>query len=194
MSRRRQAIKKRSPNTLLEAKVKQANVMLRNLKKASIKDGTWATRKLYDRLSGGKINVINKKRGQIVLKGGLNKTQKKIINKAITNFMMSDTATIKGIENVRDRTIKSLRATLSDFDNPLTYDEAEAYYRMFENKDFSYLADKFGASEMWALIDDAIDQQDDETTFLIRMKSIIGDVNDDDVKKTLLNIYNRYVS
>ena len=194
MSRRRQAIKKRSPNTLLEAKVKQANLMLRNLKKGGIKEGTWASRKLYDRLSGGKINVINKKKGQIVIKGGLNKTQKKIISKAITNFMMSDTATIKGIEDVRTRTIKQLRATLSDVDRQLTYDEAEAYYRMFENKDFTYFSDKFGASDMWALIDDAIEQNDDETTFLIRMGTIIDDVNDDDVKDRLLSIYEKYVS
>ena len=192
-SKRRRVIKQRTPMTLLESKASRVNMLLRELKRAGIKDGTWASKKLYDRLSGGKVNVMNKKLNKVVLgKQKLNKTQKKMIDKALTNFLASETSTPKGIENVRQRSIKSLQMTLSDYDNMLSYDEAEAYFNMFADSDFSSIAEKLGASETWIMIDDAKEMNDDETTFLARMNTIM-DINDEDVKEKLIRIFEKYV-
>ena len=195
-SKRRRVIKQRTPTTVLESKVNKANLRLKQLEKAGFKD-SWASRKLYDYLSGGKLNIITKKTNRINIKNKkLTKVQRRLIDKRITNFMRSETSTPAGIENVRQRTIKTLQHTLSGEIGELSYEEAEAYYNMLGDSDFRDLAELVGASEMWIMISDATDYGDSATTFLTRVNANLGsmiDINDDDMKEKLLRVYDKYV-
>ena len=160
------------------------------------KTGTWASRKLVDRLSGSKLKAMttNKKgRKRVKIKSGLTATQLKTIQKALNNFMQSETSTHKGIKNVREKTIESLRGTLSDDVHEMTYDEAEALYDMFGNKDFDYFVDKVGASEMWIHIEEAIENNDSLSDFLTRLQMYAVDLNDEDALERAERIYEKYV-
>lgn len=193
MSRKRRAVvKKLTPTKLFERRISETNKRLKSLNKAGFKSGTWASKKLIDRLSSGKVNVIDKK-GKVSLKGGIKKSQRKLIDKAITNFLRSETSTPTGIESVRERTIKSLAKTMGDYDKPLSYDDAETLYNMLGDKDFNFFSDKYTASEVWALIETSIEENDSESDFLVRFGVHLTEINDDDLLEKASRLYEKFV-
>ena len=193
MSRkRRQVVKSITPKTILARQVSRANVRLRRLKKAGFSN-TWASGKLFDRLTTDKVNFINKKTGKIVLPSNITKSQKRLLEKTITNFMKSETSTPEGIESVRTRTIKSLAKTLGEPEKPMSYKEAETYYNMFGDNDFTFFSDRYQASEVWALLETSIEENDSLVSFLERFQVHLTEINDDDLLERATRLYERYV-
>lgn len=193
MSKKRRAVvKSMTPRKLLDRQVSRANVRLTKLKKAGFSN-TWASRKLYDRLTTNKVNVINKKTGKIELPKNINKAQKRLIEKSVYNFMRSETSTPRGIEEVRQKTIKSLAKTLGEPEKPMSYEDAETYYNMFGDNDFTFFSDRYGASDIWALIETSIEMNDSLTDFLERFQVHLTEINDDDLLERATRLYEKYI-
>lgn len=172
--------------------VNKANARLDSLQRR-FKSGTWASKKLANRLSSNKLNMWTKK-GKIKTGKNLTKTQLIGLNKAINQFLNSRTSTKKGISDVRERTIETLRGTLSTEDKELTYDEAETYYEMFGDNDFDSLADKIPSSALQNIIIDAIDEDDTQNEFIRRLEDYSGlSMNDLDIREKAIRLYEKYV-
>lgn len=172
--------------------VKQANAKLTKLRKAGYNSGTWASKKLNTRLQTNKIGAWH--RGKVKVKENMTETQLKAIQKATNQFLSSKTSTPKGIGQVKKNTLKSLAQTLSDEDRgKLTSEDAEFYYDMLGEDDFDYFADKIGASTLWIIIDEAIEQGDTEDGWISRLSRYIT-INDEDVRNRAIRLYDKYVS
>ena len=185
--------------TLLLNEVKKTankvNDRLRSLNRAGFKSGTWASKKLVERLDTNLLKSYNKKSGRVKIRKNASTRQLMSINKSLVNFLNSETSTAKGISDVRKRTIESLSRTLSDFDNEVSYEEAEALYDMLENKDFTYIVDEIGASEAWALFDESIERDETEDEFIIKMQAYLPNVKDNTrLYNRLSRLYEKYIS
>ena len=74
----------------------------------------------------------------------------------------------------------------------MTEEDAEFYYDMLGDDDFDYFADKIGASTLWQLIDEAIEMNDTEDSWLNRLGNYIT-LNDLDIRDRAIRLYNKYV-
>lgn len=175
------------------------NEVNRKLERLSKKGyaGTWSSKKLMDRLQGGRMDAIKVSR-----KGGktrldinrrINKTEMMAIQKASRQFLVSKTSTPEGIKQTRESVIESLRASLGDEEKELTYDEAEFFYNMLGDNDFDDFVAKVGASTMWNHIDDAIEAGDTEEKFLKRLERYSLSLEDVDLREKAKRIYEKYV-
>ena len=172
--------------------VSKANARLDSLQRR-YKSGTWASKKLANRLSSNKMRMWTKK-GKIKLSKNPTRSQLVAVNKAITQFLNSQTSTKKGISDVREKTIESLRGTLSTDVEEMSYDDAEKFYEMFGNNDFQTIADKIGSSALQACIEDAIENGDSESDFVKRLEWYGGvGMNDLDIRDAANRLYEKYV-
>ena len=201
MKKRRKAIKQRRQPTkedLRQRKYKEvkklskkANQRLKSLERR-YKSGTWASKKLKNRLSTKKTNAWNNI-GRISIKKNLSITDLKIIEKAIKQFFESATSTKRGIEDAKDRVKESIKTTLNEGGFDLSDEDAEVFYSMLEDDDFNYFADKVGASTMWAIMDDAIEYNESETKFVNRIERYIVTINDLDTLDKVKRMYSKYI-
>ena len=201
MKKRRRTIKQRRQPTeedLRQRKYKEvkklskkANQRLKSLERR-YKSGTWASKKLKNRLSTKKTNAWNNI-GRISIKKNLSITDLKIIEKAIKQFFESATSTKRGIEDAKDRVKESIKTTLNEGGFDLSDEDAEVFYSMLEDDDFNYFADKVGASTMWAIMDDAIEYNESETKFVNRIERYIVTINDLDTLDKVKRMYSKYI-
>lgn len=172
--------------------VDQANRRIKGLNNAGYK-GTWASKKLINRLNTKKLKAWGKG-GKVKINKNLSKTQLIAVQKAINQFLSSKTSTIKGIKEVRNATIDSIKSTLSsEKRGRVTEEDAEFYYEMFESDDFNYFADKIGASTLWQLIDEAIEKNVSEENWISMLSSYIT-LNDLDMRERAIRLYEKYIS
>lgn len=176
--------------------VKQANARLDTLQRR-YKKGTWASKRLQSKLTSNVIKGWNTKSGKIKIPKNASRTQLRAINKAVVNFLNSKTSTKKGIKEVRVQTIETLKGTLTtnfELDKVMTNEEAEFFFDMFGDYDFQSLAEKVGSSTLQACIEDAIEKNDNENTFIQRLGWYSGiEFNDVDIRNSAISIYNKYV-
>ena len=171
--------------------VEQANKRLKGLKNAGYK-GTWASKKLINRIDTKTLKAWDKT-GKIKVNKNLTNTQLKAIQKATDQFLKSKTSTIKGIRDTESATIKSIQQTLSNERKGLvSREDAEFYYDMFGNDDFNFFADKIGASTLWMLIDESIENNDSEDDWLSRLGRYIT-LEDLDIRERAVRLYNKYI-
>ena len=171
--------------------VSKANARLDSLRRR-YKSGTWASKKLANRLTSNKMNMWSKQ-GKIKLGKNPTKAQMIGLNKAINQFLQSQTSTKKGIQEVKRKQIESIRLRRSVEDEEFTEEDAESFYDMFGDNDFAYFADKIGASKLQEIIYDAIRATDSEESFLDRLELYI-ELNDLDIREKAIRLYNKYVA
>lgn len=200
-SKRRKAIKrktfkKETSRDKLEKQVlkeiRDANARLQSLARKN-KKGTWASKKLIERLDKQTIKAWSGK-GRIKIPKNATTTQLIAISKAINQFMESKTSTKKGIKDVRKSTIKSLRTSLSgDIDEEeMSEEDAEFFYSMLGENDFDSIADEIGASTLWLCIEQSIEFNESENQFIQRLLDY-GMSNDLDKREKAKRLYDKYV-
>lgn len=174
------------------ALVDKANRRLKGLESAGYK-GTWASKKLANRLDTKVLKAMDKK-GRIKVNRNLTNTQLLSIQKATKQFLTSETSKVSGIRRVKNSTLESLKATLSK-DMNMSDKDIESAYEMLSDKDFDYFNkdDRIGASTMWALIEDAIEYEQKESTFIQNLLNIMDFSNDNDAINKAKRLYDKYV-
>lgn len=164
----------------------------KEVKRVSYDTGTWASKKLINRLETSTLNAWSK--GRVKIREDMTITQLRAVQKATSQFMASKTSTLKGIQSVKESTKKSLKATLSNEDlEELSDNEVETMYSMLSDTDFTFLSDKVGASTAWSLIEDAKDNNDTENGWINRLNRYAFEINDVDMRNKALAIYNKYI-
>lgn len=178
----------------LKVQVKETNKRLRQLERKGFYN-SFSSKKLFERLGTSKFNALETLGEKVIgikIKKNINMTEINAILRATGNFLKSATSTPYKTKQVIRKTKESMFKTLKMKDDSLTMKDIEDYYDMLGDKDFDYFNDKIGASEMWAIIDDAIEAGDDKNQFLKRMNSLIS-LNDSDIVKKAVNLFNKYV-
>lgn len=170
--------------------VRKANARLDSLQRR-YRSGTWASKRLANRLSQNKVDMW--KNGKIKLVKNPTKAQMIGLNKAINQFLQSQTSTKRGIQEVKRKQIESIRLRRSVEDEDFTEEDAEDFYDMFGDNDFAYFSDKIGASKLQEIIYDAIKANDSEDNFLDRLELYI-ELNDLDIREEAIRLYNKYVA
>lgn len=129
--------------------------------------------------------IIPKKAKEIELLNILKESKK---------FLESKAGTKKGIEEIKQRAKTTLKETLSDIDVNITNQDIDDYYSMFEDNDFNNFIKETGltASEVWAIMDDAIRNGDSENNFINRLNTFIN-IQDEDIRNRAIRLYNKYI-
>lgn len=178
--------------------VSEANRRLKGLQNAGYGKGTWSSKKLANRIDTKTLKGMDKK-GRIKVNKNLNNTQLLTIQKATRQFLASTTSKASGIEKVKKETKESLKASLSTSEK-LSDLDVETAYEMLGNKDFDYFnnEDKVGASTLWALIEDAVEDYElrgkyDPDKFSDLLLKMYNSTNDVDAKEKANRLYEKYV-
>ena len=177
----------------LNKEISQVNSMLSNLKREH-KTKTWASKKLYNRLTNAKLKKVwNYKTDNIRHLNNLNMTQITNIRKALNQFKASATSTNAGIRDVKNRTLESLKNTIS-LDRDVSDSEVEDMYSMLSDKDFSSFLrlDQSAASTLWDLVADAQEYNESKDTFVDKLLRNMN-VNDVDSREKAKRIYDNFV-
>ena len=162
------------------------------VKRISYDTGTWASKKLINRLETSTLDAWSKVK--VKIRENMTITQLRAVQKATSQFMASKTSTLKGIQSVKESTKASLKSTLSDEDiGEITESEVETMYNMLSDNDFKFLSDKLGASTAWSLIEDAKESSDTEQGWINRLNRYAFEINDVDMRNKALAIYNKYI-
>lgn len=104
------------------------------------------------------------------------------------------TSSISGIKDVIKQQKENIKIAFSDEDIQITNEEAETLYQLYEDKDAVSLSDYMPSSLIQALIVHAKKQNMSKQQFLKTvMMHGIDSSNDVDIRRSLTNIYNKYV-
>ena len=199
-------------NPLLKLE-KQVNQRLKSLQKKGA-TSSLALRDLQSNLSLNMFKSFNIKKGRVKISGEVlkSKTKSTAVAKHLNKFLNSKLSTKKGIEEIRQKTIKSLSKTLleqkkdrytdeeldllEDKLEDITKEQSEAFVRMFGDKDYKFFTNNFNidASEFMVFIDEAIEKEMTLEEFDTYMNNYIMDLKDTDYKEYLTSIYNKYVN
>ena len=111
--------------------IREVNSLLNSLERHH-KTGTWATKKLINRLNNNVIDIWQDSKGRLKVPKKVSQTKLIAIRKALTQFMNSKTSTNKGIKSVKDKTIQSIIESMTDVDDEkksrVNEDDAEFYF------------------------------------------------------------------
>lgn len=173
--------------------IDEVNRRLKGLKAAGY-SGSYASKKLRKRLDTEKLKSWSREKGgKVKMSKELTATQMMAVNKALRQFLASKTSKARGIEQVRTETIKSLKQTLSVENGEKVSDEdAEMFYDLFGDNDFTFFSEKIGASELQAIMLDAIENKDTEEEWIERLAGY-RDIEDLDIRERAVNLYNKYI-
>lgn len=144
------------------------------------------------------INKLKNKVGNKFFKNNRIKLPKRIkpvelikLYKDIESFLSDKQSTKSGIKEVREKAKQTMKKDL--FENDITDEEVDDYYSLLEDSDFTGFLDRdFGASEFWAVIDDAIKSDDSEDEFIERLE-IMKDLSDENLRVKAERLYQKYV-
>ena len=132
------------------------------------------------------------KGGKVKISPSMSKTKLAAIHKATSQFLASKTSTKRGIKSIRDKTIESLKESLSLEGKKISNEDAETMYDMLGNNDFDDIASQIDASLLWAFIDYAKEKNLAENEFVSLLVKY-GMSNDLDMREKAQRLYQRYV-
>ena len=165
-------------------------VRIKTVKRVKYPTGSWASKKLNDRIS----KFITK--GKINISGGIKTTDLKLVNKALKNFLGSKTSTISGILEVEKQTKLNIANLVDDFDSEeLTNEEVNTLYDFFKDSDFQDVTQYIPPSDLYVLLVDAKQNGYSDTDFMDRIGMYIDKDSlyaDSDMKDKLTRIYNKF--
>lgn len=122
------------PDTIVAYNKKGKRIRIKSKRIVSYNMGTWASKKLDDKI--GKFIINNR----VTIPKVVTLTELTALNKAMQNFLKSKTSTISGIQEVEKTTKQNISNILeTDVDDILDNEEVETIYNFFEDSDFSYI-------------------------------------------------------
>lgn len=175
----------------LTKEVKVANQRIQKLQDR-YGENSWAINQLYNKINTDKLNAISSKTGGIKISKNMSDIELKAIQKATEEFLENKkTSTLRGVKSTIRNTKESLKATFGDQAHNMTDKEINYLYNLVEDKNMRDITEQIGASEVWARLIQAKEQNLKSSEFKDLFKEDI-DINDKDVKEYLREIYYKY--
>ena len=168
----------------LQKLVKRANQRLLRIERETGEKGTFAAKQLYDYLGSSELNAITQT-GRISIRKSYNMTQMQAIKKATEQYLKEPTSTVRGVKRYKEKVSK-------ESGKPLDYNQANTIYQA--RKDFWWIYDYLTPSEFWAIANTCKEANWSVEKFIDEISSYIGDVNDEDLRFSLIELYNYVMS
>lgn len=169
-----------------------ANQRIRRIQ-AKYGDNAWAVANLTDKLDNKVIQAISPYSGEIRINKKMSDAQLNAVRSATDEFLKSKTSKLSGIRQAKANMISSLRSSLSTEDVELTDKEAQALYRLVEDKNLRTTTEYIGASKLWALLIDAKAKRATEDEWYKMLIDYNAFGKDLDMKDDLKRIYDLYI-
>ena len=176
----------------LDILIDKSNQKLKRLYKAGL-DNKYAAKKLNELLKTQSDFRI--KKGRIVGSSkNLTISQIRYYHKAMSSFLKSPVSTPMGIEKSRQRSRKALKETLSDIsDEEITDQDLDDFYSLVEENDYLYFSEKIDPSELYVLINEAINKNWSENKFVDTLINYSG-LNSEEARQRAKRLYEKFVS
>lgn len=178
----------------IRKEVDKANKRIRRIQ-AKYGDKAWAVANLTEKLDRQPlINAINPYSGEIKLNKKMSDATLNAVRSATNEFLKSKTSTLRGIKEAKENMIASLKSSLSTDDIQLTDKEAQALYRIVEDKNLRDTAEYIGASQLWDLMIEAKVKRASEDEWYKMLIDYNAFGKDLDMKNDLKRIYDEYIA
>lgn len=162
MGRPRDTEKHAKLYSVLQKEIRKANQRIDRIEK-NFGEDSWAVKRLKPKLEIEKLNAINE-RGHVQIRKDMTIAELRNVLKSVRQFNNSETATVRGIKDVRKRTIDTLSKSLNESLNPknkpklnISYDEAEVLYDVLKDKDYKWIFEEkkgdTNPSDFWNLVE-----------------------------------------
>ena len=175
--------------------LERANRKLINLERANL-GGTYASKQLLQSLQSHKAVKIGsrKARNRIKVISSLSASQKRFVNKKLSQFVQAETSTPTGINRKRAETRENVLQGLSKLvDRQLTKEDLDDFYDLVENEDFQGLADMIGDSEMYVLVDEAKQKNIKNPSDFAKLLNKHMTSNTKEVRDKATRLFNKFI-
>lgn len=173
----------------LKRQITNANRRLLNLEKLTGKEYSWAGQKLFDELSLGKLNAWTSK-NRVRIDESMTEEQLERVAYSVNKFLNTKMSTIRGVK----KRAKSIKSSFSSGIG-VSMEMAEKIYQAFEEDVIKWALRYMDASELWALINEAIETNMSRKRFedeFIKRADIVGKI-DADFRDMIRELYNKEV-
>ena len=174
--------------------VRKANQRIRRIQ-SKYGDNAWAVSNLTAKLNTNVIKAINPYSGEIRINKRMSDAQLNAIRSATNEFLQSKTSKLTGIKQAKANMIDSLKSSLSIEDENfyLTDKEAQALYKVVEDRNLRDTAEYIGASKLWDLMIDAKRKNATEDQWYEMLLNYNAFGKDLDAKNDLKRIFDLYI-
>lgn len=173
-------------------------VVLENGKKRTVKTtkydmryktGTWATKKLLNRIG----DMYSKKSNKIIMSKKLSPAELRNVIKATRQFLNSKTSTREGIKTVEENTKQTIRNIITDEENieKFSDQDVETLYSFWNDKDWQDVTRYIDPSDLYVLLV-STESEDDFIKQVIYYAEDPSPFKDLDMQDKLRRIYKKF--
>lgn len=173
--------------------VRKANQRIQKLQ-GRYGESSWAINQLYEKIDNKNVNGVSTLTGNIRISKNMSEVQLKAIQKATTKFLDSQTSTLRGVKKAIGNMQDAIKANYSDMNKQLSDKDVEILYSFLENKETRGTVERIGASDTWTRVIQAKEDNLSKNDFIDLFKNAKNaNINDEDIRKDLETIYNKYM-
>lgn len=172
--------------------VRKANQRIQKLQ-GRYGESSWAINQLYEKIDNKNINGVSVLTGNIKINKNMSEIQLKAIQKATTNFLESQTSTLRGVKKAIGNMQDAIKSNYSDMNKTISDKDAEKLYSFLESKETRGTVEKIGASDTWTRAIHAKEENLTKDEFINLFKNSKVNINDVDIREDLETIYNKYM-
>ena len=112
----------------------------------------------------------------------------------IEDFLHDDTSKIRGIKKQKKKIIEGMQQALSEEKIPLTDADAELLFQMLSDREtFRQFSDKYGASEVWSIMQEAKNKHVDKEEDFERLLGQIAKYPDLETRASARKLFRKYL-
>lgn len=154
---------------------------------------TWASKQLVAKLKSAKIDGLTTS-GKIKISKNMKIGQMRQLTSIVEDFLHDKTSTLTGIKLQKKKIIEGMQQALSEEKVPLTDADAELLFQMLSDKEtFRQFSDRYGASEVWSIMQEAKNKHVDNEEDFERLLGQIADYPDLETRASARKLYRKYL-
>lgn len=183
----------------LRSQIRKINRALTALRKAGYYEESIAVENLVNQVTSRAVGLETTSSGNISMRkltiGKISITKQTAIKKSIDQFLNNRTSTIKGMQLLYDERRDELARMFDDieFVKSLSYKDLKSIYDVFQSREYDKENRKFDSKTFFTIYTQAIDQKKDKEWFLKEMGTYMETGQDEDLKESLSDIYDKYI-
>lgn len=154
---------------------------------------TWASKQLVAKLKSAKIDGLTTS-GKIKISKNMKIGQMRQMTSIVEDFLHDKTSTLTGIKLQKKKIIEGMQQALSEEKIPLTDADAELLFQMLSDKEtFRQFSDRYGASDVWAIMQEAKNKHIDNEEDFERLLGQIADYPDLETRASARKLFRKYL-
>ena len=154
---------------------------------------TWASKQLVAKLKSAKIDGLTTS-GKIKISKNMKIGQMRQMTSIVEDFLQDKTSTLTGIKLQKKKIIEGMQQALSEEKIPLTDADAELLFQMLSDKEtFRQFSDRYGASDVWAIMQEAKNKHIDNEEDFERLLGQIADYPDLETRASARKLFRKYL-